>query len=376
MSRDINQTVTTNYSDVAANTFDSFAYDGVSSAKETVWQNDRWLTDWTSFNRIPKLKSAILMKSTWTVGKGYEADIRTKAILDHITGNGKESFIDILFNLVVCKQVGGDAFAEIIRDDLDQLINLKVLDPGSMRIVYDEHGIIKRYEQLKANPTAGVINKFKNVFRGKNTVFEEFKPDQIFHLSHDNLAGQIHGISVPQSVEQIILADDENFKIMKKLTRFQAVPFIIFKVKTDNAGTIANFKANIKSARENGEDLIIPDDDNLLTWETVQLNPSALLMEWRTSLNNEFYRAVGMPLILFGSAGTTESGGKIEYLGHETVFEHDQRHIEEQIEQQLGLKINLVSPTSLLENLQRDENKDVQNALSFQQNDVQAGSGA
>ena len=78
-------------------------------------------------------------------------------------------------------------------------------------------------------------------------------------------------------------------------------------------------------------------------------------------------------MILFGSAGSTESGGKVEYLGHETVFEHDQLYIEEQVKAQLGYKINLNSPTSLLENLAADENKDAQNAIAFQPQDARGG---
>lgn len=371
---DLNQAVTTDYKNIDAHTVDSFPLDTISDTKETSYVNDRFLKDWSYFNRIPKLKSAIIMKAIWTVGKGWNADPNTTVILNHISGNGKETFDDILFNMVVMKQVGRDSFAEIMRDDEGTIINLKVLDPSSIRIIYDEKGIIKRYEQMKLAPKGGTAQSKSDMF-GENKSFIKFKPEEIFHLSHNRLAGQIHGISVPESVEDIILADDENFRIMRKVTRFQAVPFILFKVKSDKASTIATFKANIKSARENGEDLIIPDDENLLTYETVQVNPSSVLMEWRNSINSEFYRAVGMPLILFGSAGTTESGGKIEYLGHETVFEYDQKEIEKQIRKQLGLIINLNSPTSLLENLQTDETKDAQNALTFQQNDVQAGVG-
>lgn len=356
---DLNQTVSTNYSGLAQHSISSVTHETPIEQKEFRYMNDRWQKDWTYFNRIAKLRSAIIMKAIWTVGKGYEADTTTKVTLDHIDGNGKETFEDILFNMVITKQVGRDAFAEIIRDeDTGTLLNLRLLDPGSIQVIFDKAGRIIRYEQIDKE------NK------------KTWKREEIFHLSHNRFSGEIHGRSIPETVEEIILADDENFKIMKRLTKFQAVPFLIFKVKSDDPTTIANFKTNIRNARNKGEDLIIPDDENLLSWEVVQVNPSAVLIEWRNNVNSEFYRAVGMPLILFGSAGTTESGGKIEYLGHETVFEHDQKEIEQQIFSQLGIKINLISPTSLLENLQKDETKDKQNAVNFQQNDVQAGVGA
>jgi len=360
MTVSLNRTTTAGNIEIASHTIAPKRVDDVSDSEETVYYNERALTDWGYFMRVPKLKSAILMKAVWTVGRGFTCDVRTRVQLDLIQGNGKETFEDILFNMIVGKQVFRDSYAEIIRDEKSgTLLNLRIINPQNMRIIYDRKGMIKRYEQIKTRDDTNPI---------------KFKPEEILHFQHNGIAGQTHGISVPESVENIILADDENFIVMKKIARFQAVPFIIFKVKADNQRTIDTFKSNIKAARKDGEDLIIPDDANLLSWETVQVSPSAVLMQWRDSLNSEFYRAVGLPQVLFGAAnGSTESGSKVEYLAHETVFENDQRYIERQIQAQLGLKIDLYSPTSLLENLQTDTAKD--GSSNFAPNDIVAGSG-
>lgn len=83
-----------------------------------------------------------------------------------------------------------------------------------------------------------------------------------------------------------------------------------------------------------------------------------------------------MPISIFGSSGSTESGGKIEYLGHETVFSKSQRFLEQQIWNQLYLKVKFNSPATLLENLQTDERKDANQGMEIQPSDVTAGSGA
>jgi hypothetical protein len=101
-----------------------------------------------------------------------------------------------------------------------------------------------------------------------------------------------------------------------------------------------------------------------------------MILTWRDDIRNKFYRAVGMPLVIFGQAGATESGGKIEYLAHEQVFERDQRFLEKQIWNQLFLKIDLLPPTSLLNNLQTDQMKDANQGLEIQPQDVTAGKGA
>src|SRR3990167_9000272 len=122
--------------------------DGAGDQDETEWQNTSWAQYWGYFNEIADLKSAMLMKAIWNVGKGYIADPETTVIFDHITGWGKDTFEDILFNMEVIRRVGGDSYAEIIRADDGTIINLKPLDPGTIRIVVNKKGIIKRYEQI------------------------------------------------------------------------------------------------------------------------------------------------------------------------------------------------------------------------------------
>jgi len=355
---DLNKTELSDYSAIDAFEIAPKAVDSARDQKETEWVNTRANDYWGYFNSVGDLKSAFLMKAIWNVGKGYTCDDRTKIELENISGWGKETFDDILFNMEVCRRVFGDAFAQIIRNDKGTLINLIVLNPADVKIVTNKQGRIKRYE---------LINQIQKK--------DPFRPEEIFHLSNNRLANQIHGISDIDALESTILADGKSFEDLQKITMFQAKPFIIFKLKTDKEDKIAAFVTKVRNARKLGDDMFVPDDENLLSYEVITVNPSQILMEWRTDLRNKFYRMVGMPLILFGSAGSTESGGKIEYLGHEQVFEHDQRFLEKQIWNQLAIKIDLIPPTSLLENLKTDQNKDAQQGLEIQPNDVEAGKG-
>jgi hypothetical protein len=335
--------------------------DGATGQDEYTWQNTKWSQYWGYFNSIPELKSTLLMKATWDVGKGYECDAETKVILDHVSGWGKDTFTDILFNMDLISRLSGDAFAEIITDDKTKtLLNLKVLDPGSIKIVVDKKGIIKRYEQT-------------NKISGKAI---EFKPEEIFHISHNRLADQIHGISDIDAIEQTILAENENFVDLKKIMHRQARPMIVFKLGTDDATKIAAFQVKMDAAVNKGENIYVPDDTNTFSYEVVKIDLSPMIMSWREDIRNKFYRTFGLPLTIFGNGGSTESGGKIEYLAHEQVFSHDQRFLEDQVWNQLFLKITLNSPVTLLENLQNDQKKDGNQGLEMQKSDVTAGSGA
>lgn len=376
---DANNSVNVDYS-TTPHTIESVRHDSVQDQEEFRVLNDRFSQDWNAFNRVSKLKSAIIMKAIWTVGKGFNCSPRTKVYLDHINGNGKQTFRDLLFSAIVTKQVARDCFMHIVKDEENispenpkGIINLIMLDPSNVAQIYNNKGQIIRYELLTPKPKSGIINKAKNFITGSHTVIK-FEPDEIFHLTHHQFAGETHGRSVPEMCEKIILADDECFDISRRVAKYHSVPFIIFTLGSDDPTTRNTIKTNIKDARETGNDMILTADPNILKAEPIPINTDSYLLQWREANNQEFYRAVGMPMVLFGGGGT-EANGKTSYLGHETVFEHDQRYIEEQVREQLGFDIDLNSPASLLENLQLDERKDVQNPLTFQPSDVQAASG-
>lgn len=336
--------------------------DSATGQKETEFMIKKADLYWGYFNTHADLKSAIIMKAVWVVGKGYTAEPRVQVVLDRIRGNGKETFNDILFNIEICKRVYGNAFLEIITNDKGTFINLKVLDPRSMKVIVNEAGRIKRYEQ---------VNKIAN-----NKVTQKFRPEDILHITHNKLVDQPLGISDIESLEPTLKAEEESFNDVRTVMHRQARPFIIFKIKSDDTSKVDALIDKIDRGVNKGENIYVPDDENILSWEVVQINPSQVIMEWRTDVRNKFYRVLGLPLILFGNAGSTESGGKIEYLAHEQVFARDQKSLELQFYNQTALLFKLVPPVTLLENLQRDEGKDAQNALTFQQNDVTAGAGA
>jgi hypothetical protein len=337
--------------------------DGATGADEYYYQNTNWSTYWGYFNDedLGEMKNAFIMKSIWNVGKGYTADPETTVILDHISGWGKDTFDDILFNMDLISRLGGDSYSEIIRDEkTGLLLNLKPLDPGSIKIVVDKKGILKRYEQT--NKVSGNIIKFN--------------PDEIFHLSHNRIADQVHGISDIISLKNTILAEKESFVDTKKIMHRQARPMIVFKLGTDDSSKIAQFAAKMDQAVSKGENIYVPDDTNTFSYEVVKIDLNSMLMAWRDSIRQKFYRSLGLPLTVFGAASGTESQSKIEYLAHEQVFSKDQRFLENQIWNQLYLRIKLNSPVTLLENLQNDQRKDGQQGMEIQQSDVTARSGA
>lgn len=345
--------------------------DGVQDQKEFFYTNDKWQEHWAYFNENPELKSAELLKSVWDIGRGYTTDNATQITLDRITGYGKDTFEDILFNMDLIKNIGRDSFAQIVRNDKGALLNLKPLNPGSIRIVFNGKGIIERYEQIAR------LGFIRRVIGMKAKAIHKWKPSEIFHLCNNRLADQIHGISDIESLEPTILAELESFNDVRKTVHRQAKPFIIFKIKTDDKTKIDELVTKIKKIREESDDLFIPDDENILSHEVVQINPSQVILEWRNDIRNKFYRSIGVPQIQAGAGGQgTESDSKVIYLSSEQMVRKRQSYIERQIWAQLSIRLKLNSPFSLSTNLQTDEKKDAGQGLKFEPADTTAGVGA
>lgn len=334
--------------------------------EETQWINTQWPVQWGWFNQSSELKSALILKTIWEVGGGYTCDSGTSVILDYISGWGKDTFDDILFNMKLIARIGGDSFAEIVKDaSSGKIINIKVLDPSTIRIIVGRNNIILRYEQIaKTDKTVpGVVTKFE--------------PKNILHFSNNRLGNQIHGISDIDILIPTLQAEEENFPDMKSIMHRQAIPFILWKLKTDDKTKIAEFVQKVENARKLKGDMYIPDDENIATYEVININISAVIFEWRNEIRNKFYRVIGLPEILpSGASGATESGSKVGYLAFEQIIKKEQRQIEKWIWNQLFMKIKLASPDSLAAPLQQTNAALGQgNGMLPQPSDLQAGIG-
>ncbi len=312
---------------------DTQSTDGAGEQKETTWQMTDWSKNYGYYTNIPELKTAIKTKATWTVGSGFTSDEETELLLLSIKGNGKDSFNSILKNMIRVMTIAGDSFAEIIRDKGGILANLKPLDPSTIIIVQNQQGRIKRYEQASKHP------------KKKNKIFQ---PDEMFHLSRDRNADEIHGDSVIPAVETIILMRNEAMADWKRVLHRNVEPLFIFHLDTDDTAKIAAFKRTHDNARKDGENLYVPkgvvEPELVATAANASLNP----ITWIDRLNDYFFQVVNTPQIIIGSGKEfTDASGKIVYLSYEQTVKTDQLYVEEQVLGQLNLEIELTFPASL-----------------------------
>ena len=324
--------------------------DGAGEQKEFKWTNTDFGQNLGYYHEIPEVRAVIDAKATWTIGKGFQADEITTILLDTIKGWGKDTFNTILENCIRTMHISGDSYLHIIRDEEDNLINLKPLDPSAMVHVVDGDGLIKRYEQTSK-------------VKGKQP--KKFEPNEIFHLVRNRVADEIHGTSMIKSLINIILMKNEAMADWKRVLHRNIDPLWIYHLDTDDTTEIAAFKTKMDAARGTGDNMYVPKD--VIVPEMVGVAPNANLnpLAWIESLDDKFYQAAGVPkFILGGMGGITEAAVKTGYLAFQQTIEEHQLQIEEQILAQLNLVIELEFPASMENELLSDAKKDKETGVS------------
>lgn len=326
--------------------------EGAGAGKEITWQNNEWSKDYGYYLRIPEFKKAVDTKALWTMGAGFTADDVTTLLLRIITGNGKETFNMILKNMIKVKTMSRDSFAEIVRSKKDNnvLVNLKPLDPSTIRITQNAKGIITQYDQMSK-------------IDGENKSIHKFAPEQIFHLSHERVADEIKGTRILDSLMWLIDARNESMQDWRTMLHRNVNPVNIHYLDTDDPVKIAAYKKKVDAAQAKGENIYVPKGAVEVVTGGISPNSTMNPLPWIALLNDYFFQSVNVPQIIIGNGSEfTDASGKIVYLSYEQCVKDEQKYIEEQVLLQLNIEIQLTFPASL----QNDAISDIEKAPDLQ----------
>ena len=313
------------------------------------WYFDKAPTNFGYYSTIPEIFSAANALATWSVGKGWNCDnILLKQELDHISGMGKDTFEQIMWNHEVVKLVVGDAFAEVKRKE-GKIINLIPISPERIRIVYKD-GRIVHYETWN------------------NGKWNKIDKENMLHSTNKRIGDQIHGTSQIDACKWIIDARNEAL-LDGRLIQNRSKALGIAYYKTDNAGKILYANTQIEKAVKNGEMVGLPEG-------TVEIRefPTKNIVDrqsWIAYLETFFYQTFGVPRLIVSSDGVSEVGGKIGHIIFETIYAKEQRDLEQDLWNQQAIKITFNRPPSLGGLVATEENKN-SGMTSIQPNDVTA----
>ena len=329
------------------------AIDEASSLKETWWTNPFWTRNLGYFKQIPEFKEPLRALARWTVGKGFVTDNRTQVITDNIIGWGEDSFQSILTDMIIVKKVNGDSFAEIIRSEDGTLLNLKKLNPSQVRIVVSPKGIIKRYDEMDA--------KRQNVLRPILT-------QNMLHLCNDRMANEIHGTSAIDACKWELDAKKEASEDWRRISHRSTIR--VMYIDADDDTRLGVVREQYKEAIKNGEVLIIPAKKGEAELQDITVPPIQPFIEWIRYLDTRIYQSLGVPKIIADTSDFTEAASKVGYMTFEPVYVEEQTLLEQDLWNQLAIRVKFNRPPSLSGVVQEDEQKNT-GQTGIQQNEVE-----
>jgi hypothetical protein len=240
--------------------------------------------------------------------------------------------------MLVIKKVGGDSYAEIIRDDESgRLINLKPLDPAKMAHITNEQGMLTAYEYKQTN---GEIKRFPT--------------KDILHLCNKRIIDEPHGTAETKSVEWVMTAIEEARKAYQKIIRRSAIR-ILYVDESDTAKQ-NELKTQYEAGIKNGEVLLIPCRPEDAKFEDLQVPPVESILRWLDYLEDKFYKQLGVPkVVLGGTAENTEASAKVGVISYEPIWTREIMELESDIWNQLGIRVKFNKQPSLMDNMQTDE---------------------
>ena len=291
------------------------------------------------YRQIPELRAVVNKLASWTFGRGIIADKSNEAKLAKIKGFGKDSPRSVLKNMWRTALICGDSFAHKVKDAQGRLTNLKPLNPDKIKIIADAQGIIIGYMQEDRS--------------------EMYEADDIFHLSFERIADEIHGIPFAEALEELIKSRNEALGDLRVLYHRNIKPIQFFEVETDDTAKLNSMETTINDAYKYSENVVIPAGvlkEIKKTNTAQQANLDSI--PYIKFLVRQFVSACGVPEVIMGwSEGTTEASSNIMYLAFQQEIEDMQLYNEEQAELQLNIIIELEFPASLEEKVQENESK-------------------
>ena len=326
---DLNKATTTDFKNQVPDFIvEAKALDNANDNKEeTFTYFDKATENYGYYFNHPQVSSPINSLATWGFSRGWTTDDpRLKAELEHITGQGKDSWETLMWNHEVVKLIVGDAFMEVIRNKAKTiLLNMIPISPERVKIV-SKGARILRYE----------------IWNGRE--WKKKDVEDILHSQNKRIGDQITGTSLIQSGKKVIdtlLEAHDDERIIKH--RDKALGIVYYK--TNNAGKITFANTQIEKAVKNGEMVGLPEDTAKI--EPYPSKSSEDRQNWLQYNENLFYQTGSVPRSIATSEGTSEVGGKMGHVIFEPIYTKEQVDFERDLWNQQAILIKLNRPPSL-----------------------------
>lgn len=246
-----------------------------------------------------------------------------------------------------CALWAGNAYLEIVYDsnNIWRVPYLKLINPAEMRVIRSETGDILGYLQFPYN--SGILSSISrrraDYLKSRypnHTV--EFDPEEILHIKWDALPGEPYGISIFESLKDIMAIIIGMREDMGVIIRNHAAPTILFRLGTDlipaSKVAIDDFANYLLNSFDNSTNLVA---STLVQGEVLDTSSKIIdLPKYIKAAINILYAGAGIPEILLGQGNeTTEATAKQQLESVEKKFKAMQQLFKDAIELQIFARL-------------------------------------
>lgn len=302
------------------------------------------------YRSIPELQGIIDRLALWVVYGGDDEKpnqskitFKSKSHEDRFNqwnGNGFDTPEDILYNLFRMGKIAGVSIAEKININKKGVVNLKPLNPGTIKIMANEKGFISKFEQMQPPISHD----------GKQAKPQTFTKDQIFYIAWNRIGDEIIGISTIEKLLKIIDYRHQAMEDLAEVFHRYVVPFWLFYADTDDEEEIERWNAKVKKIVKERDFMTIPKEtidkhERLAVPQFSTLDP----LNWIKHLERYFLMCEGVPELIAGiGRETADASSRMIYLAWRIITIANQKILEKQIKAQTGIELTLPRPINIL----------------------------
>ncbi len=305
-------------------------------------ESSSYQCDWNKwhgiYRKIPEARSTIDLECKWIIGKKISMSDNAKKITDRIRGNGNQTFRKILMNHLRVSKICGDSYLEKIKDKAGRIINLKMLNPGTIKVQANNKGMITKYEQVSSNQSIE-----------KSTVLQTWQPDEIWHLMNDNIADEIHGIPELEKTYDIMKWKSQCMNITSVIFFRYIAPILEIYANTDDPTELAAIVALYDKSIKNFENRVIPKGaidkvERVSVPQYSTLDP----LPWLKFLRSYYTESSNCPDLIRGKSDEVSlAAGKLNYVGWKEKIIFKQLEFAEEIKANLGIEVEFEEPIEI-----------------------------
>ncbi len=306
----------------------------------------RWSPEFDKWNkfyrRVPEFRLAVNKIVTRTFGRGFKGAAAELKKIDQIKGFGKDSGRSVFKNIWKVALICGDGFGHRIRDTQGRQTNIKPLNPEIVVIVAAKNGILSHYEI--------------------GTDRTRIELEDMYHLSYEREADEIHGIPLPEALEKLLESRGEAVQDLRILYHRTVRPIQFFEVETNDKTKLNEVEGTINSAYKKSENIVISagiikeiKKSSQPQFAGNDINSLAYIQ----FLIRYFITSIGVPEVVMGwGAETTEASSKVIVTSFEEDIWDMKMYNVEMMKDQLNIKIDIIPSPSIMDDLVKDDKKD------------------